>query len=343
MVVKGEPKRLFDMIRDFFEVELEDRKGAGTLAHYRYTMKRFLLFLSQTRGIPADELTFRDFCRKSVAAWQKSLLAAEVKPVTINNYAVVVREFLHYAALRDPSLQARYNEVVELGRMKEVEDQSVRHFPRPVLKAILAECNRRTFMGDRDYMMMVMMFDTACRLQEVIGMRLCDLVFYDNTNSVYVTGKGGKKRIVGFTKGTAQLLKRYIAKWHGHEMDATPLFYISDSEGVKREMSPDNVQRFISAYAAKARVKDNCVPETVTPHMFRHSRAMDLLAHGVDLPVIAQVLGHTNLTTTLIYAQASLGMKREALEKAEIDMFAESAPEFTLEERNQTFLANLGF
>ena len=53
-----------------------------------------------------------------------------------------------------------------------------------------------------------------------------------------------------------------------------------------------------------------------TPHMFRHSRALNLYRKGVPLPLIAEWLGHSNLETTLIYAYADTEMKRAAIEKA---------------------------
>ena len=81
-------------------------------------------------------------------------------------------------------------------------------------------------------------------------------------------------------------------------------------------MSDDNVAHFIQKYAAKANAACPAVPEKVTPHMFRHSRALSLYRKGVPLPLIAEWLGHSNLETTLIYAYADTEMKRAAIEKA---------------------------
>ena len=81
-------------------------------------------------------------------------------------------------------------------------------------------------------------------------------------------------------------------------------------------MSDDNVARFIQKYATKAKAVCPTVPEKVTPHMFRHSRALNLYRKGVPLPLIAEWLGHSNLETTLIYAYADTEMKRAAIEKA---------------------------
>lgn len=100
--------------------------------------------------------------------------------------------------------------------------------------------------------------------------------------------------------------------------DSTPLFYTL-IHGVKCRMSDDNVARFIDKYAALARNECDEVPYNVTPHMWRHSRAIHLYHKGVPLPLISEWLGHSNLETTLIYAYADTEMKRTAIEKATAD------------------------
>lgn len=341
MVVKNEQKRLYDMIRDFFNVEIEGRRSAGTMRIYKLNMRRYITFLAQTRKILPQNLTFVDFCAKSIVAWQKSLLSEGTSPSTINNYTVIVREFLRYAALRDPSLQAKYNEVISLRKLKEEEDLTIRYFSRDVLREILKQCDRSSTTGHRDYVLMVLMFDTACRLQEIIGIKLSDIVFHDNSDVIYIKGKGGKKRIVGFTKETEEILKDFIARRHAHSPDTTPLFYVQDRKGNKRALTSSSVQKMIKSYADKARKNCDFIPEHVSPHMFRHSRAMDLLANGVDFPLIGQILGHTSLNTTLIYAKADIEMKKKAAEKAALTEII-SCPEQDEKEDVENFFAYIG-
>ena len=81
-------------------------------------------------------------------------------------------------------------------------------------------------------------------------------------------------------------------------------------------MSDDNVSRFLKGYVASARNECDEIPDKVTPHMFRHSRAIHLYRRGVPLVLISEWLGHSNLETTLIYAYADTEMKRKAIEAA---------------------------
>ena len=72
----------------------------------------------------------------------------------------------------------------------------------------------------------------------------------------------------------------------------------------------------MNGYAKTAHVAFPGVPEKIHPHIFRHSRAMHLYQHGMDLTMVSQWLGHADISTTLIYAHADTEMKRKAMEEA---------------------------
>lgn len=80
-------------------------------------------------------------------------------------------------------------------------------------------------------------------------------------------------------------------------------------------MSDDNVARFLKAYGASAKEKCAEIPNKIHPHLFRHTRAMHLYRGGMPLALLAEWLGHSQLETTLIYANADTEMKRQAIQK----------------------------
>lgn len=84
--------------------------------------------------------------------------------------------------------------------------------------------------------------------------------------------------------------------------------------GIRVKMSSDNVQRFVEKYGAKARSQMPSIPH-IYPHLFRHTRAMYLYMAGMPLEMVAQWLGHSQMETSLIYANATTEMKRAALRK----------------------------
>ena len=114
-----------------------------------------------------------------------------------------------------------------------------------------------------------------------------------------------------------QHLKKYLALFHPEQnlFSEQYLFYVIRNQNRKR-MTEDNVRKLIAKYGVQARKICKEVPENVHPHLFRHSWAMVLYQNGVDLTLISQWLGHSNLETTLIYAHADTELKRKALEKA---------------------------
>ena len=93
------------------------------------------------------------------------------------------------------------------------------------------------------------------------------------------------------------------------------LFFVERSEKRKR-MSEDNVRHFVGLYGEAARRDCKEVPENVYPHLFRHSCAMSLYQSGVELTLVSQWLGHSDLESTLIYAHADTELKRKAIGKS---------------------------
>ena len=134
---------------------------------------------------------------------------------------------------------------------------------------------------------------------------------------VTIHGKGAKTRSIPLRDDVVQHLKKYLALFHSEQnlFSEQYLFYVTRNQNRKR-MTEDNVRKLIAKYGVQARKICKEVPENVHPHLFRHSWAMVLYQNGVDLTLISQWLGHSNLETTLIYAHADTELKRKALEKA---------------------------
>ena len=167
----------------------------------------------------------------------------------------------------------------------------------------------------RDQFYMILLYDTGARNSELLNLRLQDVVIDTSTPYIIIRGKGKKIRSVPIMMETVRHFESYIKRFHKTTDPDSLLFYTIIHRQIQR-MSDDNVARFIQKYATKAKAVCPTVPEKVTPHMFRHSRALNLYRKGVPLPLIAEWLGHSNLETTLIYAYADTEMKRAAIEKA---------------------------
>lgn len=132
---------------------------------------------------------------------------------------------------------------------------------------------------------------------------------------VQLHGKGRKIRSVPLMAETVDHYNRYMKQFYPDEPEYSdkPLFY-TIRHHTRSQISKDTIEVFMNQYAKKAHATCNEVPEKIHPHMWRHSRAMHLYQHGMDLTLISQWLGHSNLSTTLVYAYADTEMSFCTLE-----------------------------
>ena len=180
---------------------------------------------------------------------------------------------------------------------------------------MLSSADPKRKAGHRDQFYMLLLYDTGARNQELLDLKICDFSTCGKASYVTIHGKGEKIRTVPVMEETMKHFHSYLQRFHPDSSSTDFLFYTT-SHGTRHQMSDDNVARFIDKYAALAKVKCAEVPDNVTPHMFRHSRALHLYRAGVPLPLISEWLGHSSIETTLIYAYADTEMKRAAIEKA---------------------------
>ena len=116
---------------------------------------------------------------------------------------------------------------------------------------------------------------------------------------------------------TVQYLKQYISRFHGDQpKEAERYLFYSIIHGQAEKMTDRRIRYLIEEYGQKARAVCPEIPEHIHPHLFRHSRAMHLYQAGMDLTLVSQWLGHSNITTTLVYAHADTEQKRKAIEAA---------------------------
>jgi integrase/recombinase XerD len=161
------------------------------------------------------------------------------------------------------------------------------------VKAVLSQPDTATPKGIRDLFLMVLLYDTGARIQEILNIRLRDLQLH-SAPMITLLGKGQKVRNVSMMGTTVEHFKRYAGLFHTEEKSYSKqfLFYVNRNNEKKR-MTEDNVRRFIRAYGSAAQKACPEVPDNVHPHLFWHSRAMHLYQHGMPLALISQWLGHS--------------------------------------------------
>ena len=131
---------------------------------------------------------------------------------------------------------------------------------------------------------------------------------------IRVHGKGDKERIVAITDKTVLHLNAYMEKFHAKHDRDHPFFY-TVIKGHMGAMSTGNVERILKKYADMIRHNHPDLPRSVYPHMVRRTRSTNLYQSGVELELLARILGHASTDTTRIYAVPSIDMMKEAMDK----------------------------
>lgn len=316
---KVKDTQLFMLIRNFLEVYLPVYRHAGenTVRSYRTGLNLYLDFVSQKKQISRFAVTASMFRYDMVTEYLQWLTKdRRVSAATCNNRLAVIRAFISYASACKPEYIDLKNRLSQIKGKKKDQFGKVDYMSEAAVKALMEAPDISTTAGLQDQFMMVMLYDTGARIQEILSLRLCDLKI-DKTPTATIHGKGNKIRVVPLMPETVKHLKNYLSVMHPdeHIHSESYLFY-TRHQGKKAQMCDDTARYRIQRHVAAA--KGHCpeVPDNPHPHMWRHTRAMHLYQHGMDLERISQWLGHNQIETTLIYAHADTEDKRKAIEAA---------------------------
>jgi integrase len=190
---------------------------------------------------------------------------------------------------------------------KRHEKRAVSFLDSEDMEAFLAAPDRTTWVGRRDHLILLVALQAGLRASELIGLRRCDVVLGASAH-IRCEGKGRKERSTPLRRETARLLEAWIRERNVGEEE--PLFPTLRGDHLSR----DALERLVRRHGeTAARSRPSLAGRNVSPHVLRHSTAMELLRHGADQSVIALWLGHESVETTQIYLHADLKLKETAL------------------------------
>ena len=308
----------FKLIHDYLVISLpqEQKCSENTIRAYRKSLEMFLDYVKDTKGIKLNEITFEMIDRQILSDFLDYLeTERKCSPTTRNQRLHAIRAFYRYAAQEDVTVVAHLEEIQKVKKAK-VEEKLVDHMSEAAVEAILRQPDTTTDLGKRDAFMMLFLYKTAARVQELVDVKLKDIQL-GNSPRVTLYGKGRKARVLPLRDDVVFHLKSYLLKFHKDEtLFSDQNLFFTVRNGCRKRMTEANVRSIVKKYGIMAREVCNEVPENVHPHLFRHSWAMVLYQNGVDLTLISQWLGHAQFETTLIYAHADTEIKRRALENA---------------------------
>ena len=334
------PTDFAEHLTEFLSVYLPQQKNASknTIASYRDTFKLLLCYCQNHKGIPVEKLTMDMFSHSLVSDFLNWLETDRKCGISSRNQRLAaIHSFFRYAQYEEPEGILHFQKIIAIPQ-KKAPKPSIPHLTPGAMQLLLSQPDRTTAKGRRDLTLISVLYDSGCRVQELADLRVRDVIL-TNLPVLVLTGKGNKVRRVPLMKNTMTLLKRYICE---NALDKQwksdyPLFVNKQ----RNKLTKEGVAYIISKYVMAARRNSTIVPEKVTPHMFRHSKAMHLLQAGVSLIYIRDFLGHEDIKTTEIYAKCDTELKRIAIENAYPDLVDSSLPDWNKDSALLDWLSKL--
>lgn len=308
----------FRLVRSWLTVHLPRarRLSPHTIRSYKTAINTLLAYLGDTRQLKLAEITFEVINRATITGFTTWLLETKnLSPSSANQRLAAIKSFLSYCAGEDPALVAIWLDV-KLARPVRAPARAPDSFSMPAVDALIRAPGQNGSRNIRDTTMILLMFDAAARVQEVLDLTVADIDTAPGRGCVTLTGKGRKTRVVPIMDKTCRHLDQYLDVFHPDQRDGDAVLFFTVRAGRRYPMSQDNVAYLLNKHAATAHATCAGIPERVHAHQLRHARAMQMLRAGVPLPHIKEFLGHANIATTSIYASADNQMVREAVQKA---------------------------
>lgn len=312
----------------------------NTVLAYRDTFGLILRFARSKEGVREEKLSLqaidKDFVIRFLT-WLEGDRGCSTS--TRNQRLAAIHAFFAYLQPLRSDMLFQIQGVLAVP-MKKYRQTAMQFVSEEGVKALLAEPDISTKAGRKHLIILSFLFATGCRVQELVDMTVADAMYNSNTVA-RLTGKGNKSRFVPLDNDFVNLLKQYLDEFGLSDSKRSGDLLFASHTGQK--LTRQGVTYILKKYAAQARQKhSDLVPERISPHCMRHSRAVSLLRAGVDLIYIRDLLGHVSVQTTEIYARVDGEMKRKALEKAAGTVGRDQLPVWQKDKTLLEWLQSLG-
>ena len=229
---------------------------------------------------------------------------------TRNLRLTAIRSFFRFVSFEEQAFSAHVQRVLAIPE-KRHQRRLVHFLNRAEVEALLAAPDQTTWVGRRDHALLLLAVQTGLRLSELTSFNR-DSVALGRGAYVQCLGKGRKERCTLLTRQTVGTLRAWLNEPSPNGAQA---LFPTIHGG---RLSADAVQNPVDKHAVTACLScPSRKQKRISPHVLRHTTAMELLSAGVDSSVIALWLGHESVETTQVHLDAHLALKEAALAKAE--------------------------
>jgi len=304
------------LLSRYFTRYLPNERGSSpqTIDSYRNAFILYLEYMETICGIKPERLSVKDYTRESVLGFLSWLEKERKNSPTTRNYRLAaLKGFVHYLKYEFPDYMEEYQRILGIP-LKKTEQKEISYMKTEGVKLLVNQVDLNDTNGLRDYVMMLILYTTGVRVSELINIRVKDISLTE-PYTIRIHGKGNKGRYVPLMKTAVPHIKKYLSYMH-YDTETKYQEYLFKNH-MNTQFTRQGINYVLKKYGDKARVIDpSLIPVDLTAHKMRHTTAMELITSGVDLMYIRDLLGHSSVTTTEVYARTDANLKRQAIEAA---------------------------
>lgn len=295
-----------------------------TISSYKFTFMLFISFMEQQKRLNVSKIELKDITKESVVEFLDWLQSKrKCSDATRNVRLAGIHSFFRFLQYQHPENLSEWQRILSV-KAKKTKTEAINYLTIDGIKLLLEQPDTSTHKGRRDLAMLALMYDCAARVQEISDLKPSSIRL-NKPYTIKIIGKGNKARIVPLMEEEIAHIKKYMTE--NNLLDAhlgmNPLFYNSRKEQLTRA----GINSILKKYVNMARIiNPSLIPEKISCHTLRHSKSMHLLQAGINLVYIRDFLGHESVQTTEVYARADLKQKREAIEKAYVNIIKKETP-----------------
>jgi len=297
----------------FFEDHLKAQKGLSpaTIRSYRDAVRLFLTFVATDRRCKLTRVRVYDLTAQRVRRFLSALETERHNHIRSRNLRLsALKGFFDYLAAQVPEAWEEAERVTGMPT-KRVAPPKTFFLERDEVEALFAQMPTTGSLALRDRALLLFLYNTGARVQEVADLRLSNLEL--DRRRVHLHGKGDKWRTCPLWEQTVLLLRELLDEPCGLT-DDRPVFVSQRGQALTRFGIYKIVRRHTRDLTLRGPASQR---RAISPHLFRHTCAAHLLEAGVEINVIRAWLGHVSLETTNRYAEINIAMKHKALEICE--------------------------
>lgn len=279
------------------------------------------------RPISVSKLSIEHVDKTCIIGFLQWLESRRNNAVSTRNVRLAhLKSFWGYVLATTPEWAEHCSQILHIP-FKKTEKKPPAYITEAETKRLLGMPDGNTRAGIRHMALLSLLYDSGCRVQELISLQTSDLSL-GGICKICVKGKGNKYREIPIMQETGKILEKYIRIYE--QQPEKPLFSNSRGERLTRA----GISYIINKYQRHAK-EMNAEPlqEKLSPHLLRHSKATHLVNHGVSIYNIRDFLGHASVTTTQVYLTSNPETMREAIESASLKTVPDSAGYYSTEEK----------